>query len=130
MRSNIVIALSFVSISAFANEPIKRMSCSGKSISYTVTITSDFAPGSKILTNIALTQFQLNPDGTARLQSDEDAVYTDDIFDNTQSALRHFRNNDAILKSADGTQLILSLKKSTLTVLNSDGTVARTLSCK
>ncbi len=115
---------------ALADGPLKTLSCSAKGVSYTVTMTSEFAPGSKISTNIALTRFSVNPDGTARIESDEEAVFQDQIFDNETKAMTFFKRNDVILQSEDGTFRVLSMAKKTLMVLNTKSGIAKTLSCK
>jgi hypothetical protein len=130
MKVLVIGLAALTSLSVFANEPLKVLSCSGKGVSYTVTLTSEFAPSSRILTNIDLTKFQVNPDGTARIESDEEAVYEDQIFDNAGKALKYFKNNDVSLKSADGAVLVLSVKKSTLTVLDLDTKISKTLPCR
>jgi hypothetical protein len=130
MKVLVIGLAALTSLSVFANEPLKVLNCSGKGVSYTVTLTSEFAPSSKILTNIDLTKFQVNPDGTARIESDEEAVFEDQIFDNVAKALKYFKNNDVALTSADGAVLVLSVKKSTLTVQDPDTLISKTLLCR
>lgn len=130
MKKIIGLFLILSSTAAFANEPLKVLNCSGKAVSYTVTLTSEFAPASRILSNIALDKFQVNPDGTARIESEEEAVFMDQIFDSEVKANKYFQRNDVILNSADGTILVLSVQKSTLSVLNLEAKTSKTLSCR
>lgn len=123
--------ICFLSASAlFADEPIKVLSCKGKAESYTVAITSEFAPSSKILTNVSMTKFSVNPDGTARIEYETDAPTLDRIFSNRASAMRFFRKNDIVLSADEGTIFVLSLREVTLSVLDMQTRTARKLPCK
>ncbi len=116
-------------LNAQAADSVASVTCTKGSASYTVVVTSRLGPSSKLMTNVNVSQFSVNPDGTGRMISDEVETTMDRIFDTKDQALAFFDKHEVILRTPSGKTFILSLGVKGFMILDFDKMDTLTLRC-
>lgn len=119
--------LNSVAMASFASA-VHTTTCELKGKSFTVSLSSEMAPGSRLIYQTRLTEYSVNPDGTARVIRDDEEASISRIFDTKQKAKAFYHAHGIYLKNSVGDVFLFSLKNKILMVLDSNQEASKIMS--